>query len=57
MEMDQQMMHDSIDALTARNRTVDGVLTSLWDIGYQQAGIDGGSELCVPCHKNMACNV
>eukprot|EP01051_Picozoa_sp_SAG22_P016190 SAG22_NODE_2240_length_2803_cov_1.576923_4_plen_284_part_00 len=46
MEMDEQMMRESIDALTARNRTVDGAPTSLWDIGYRQAGIDGGSELC-----------
>jgi hypothetical protein len=46
MEMDQRMMAQSIDALTARNRTVDGANTSLWDMGYRQAGIDGGSELC-----------
>jgi hypothetical protein len=48
MVMDESMMRESIDALTLRNRTVDGVRTSLWDIGYRQAGIDGGSELCAP---------
>eukprot|EP00937_MAST-01D_sp_MAST-1D-sp2_P000519 g519.t1 len=47
MPMDEQHIRSNIDALTSRTRTVDGVPTSLWDIGYRTVGIDGGWEQCV----------
>ena len=46
MAMNQTVMRESIDQLVARDRTVNGKLMSLSDIGYRQAGIDGGSSLC-----------
>ncbi len=51
MPLDQQTMVAAIDALTNRSRSVGGVPTSLWDLGYRTAGIDGGWELCV--NKSM----
>jgi hypothetical protein len=35
-----------VDAISARNRTVDGKLTSLLDVGYATVGIDEGWEGC-----------
>jgi hypothetical protein len=46
MPLTQQVMQESIDALTSKKRNVDGVPTSLWDMGYRTAGIDGGYESC-----------
>ena len=37
----------NVEALVDRSRMVAGVNTSLWDLGYRTAGIDGGYELCV----------
>jgi hypothetical protein len=41
------VLQETIDALTNRSRTVDGVPTLVWDIGYRTAGIDGGYEDCI----------
>jgi alpha-galactosidase len=45
--LSQQTMQANIEALVSRDRTVDGKLTSLWDLGFRTAGIDGGWDLCV----------
>ena len=42
----QQNMEASIDALVAKNWTVDGQTVSLADVGYAAAGIDEGWEAC-----------
>ena len=42
----QQNMEASIDALVAKNWTVDGQTVSLADVGYAAAGIDEGWEGC-----------
>ena len=47
MTLSQATITANIDALVNRSRTVDGVATSLWDLGYRTAGIDGGYELCI----------
>jgi hypothetical protein len=47
MVLNQQVLEGNIDALTSKNRTVDGVPTSLWDLGYRTVGIDGGYETCI----------
>lgn len=39
-------MQEIIEALRSRNRSVGDTPTSLWDLGYRTAGIDGGWELC-----------
>ena len=46
MPMDQNSISQNIDVLTNRSRMVDGAPTSLWDLGYRTAGIDGGWEKC-----------
>ena len=40
------LMRSAIDALTAKNWTVDGELVSLADVGYDSVGIDEGWEGC-----------
>lgn len=46
MVLSQQTMQENIEALRSRNRSVGGKPTSLWDLGFRTAGIDGGWELC-----------
>lgn len=59
MPMDQDSIRGNVDALVDQSRVVDGVPTSLWDIGYQTAGIDGGYAKCVlkstgaPCPASL----
>jgi hypothetical protein len=45
--MTQQAIAENVAALVNRSRSVDGVPTSLWDLGYRTAGIDGGYNACV----------
>jgi hypothetical protein len=40
------MMKAIFDAMVSRDRTVDGVRTSLLDLGYVHAGIDDGFQAC-----------
>ena len=54
--MDQQSIQDNVDALRDKSRTVDGVPTSLWDVGYRTAGIDGGYSQCVDKETGGACS-
>ncbi len=35
-----------VDALVLRRQTVNGVLTSLWDLGYNYASVDDGWQEC-----------
>jgi hypothetical protein len=39
-------MQETIEVLRSRNRSVGDKPTSLWDLGYRTAGIDGGWEFC-----------
>ena len=40
------MIRDAIDAIAAKNWTVDGETVSLADVGYSSVGIDEGWEGC-----------
>ena len=42
----QEITQSQVDAISARNRTVDRKLTSLSDVGYATVGIDEGWEGC-----------
>ena len=42
----QEIIQSQVDAISARNRTVDGKLTSLLEFGYTTVGIDEGWEGC-----------
>lgn len=42
----QEIIEEHVTAISARNRTVDGKLTSLLDIGYGTVGVDEGWEGC-----------
>jgi len=44
--VNQSIMEAQFDALAARTRLVDGVPTSLLDLGYASAGIDDGWQKC-----------
>ena len=44
--MSDAMVRDAIDAVTAKNWTVDGETVSLADVGYSSVGIDEGWEGC-----------
>ena len=39
--MDQGLIMDIMTGMTDRSRTVDGVPTSLKDLGYSDVGLDG----------------
>lgn len=39
-------MLDQVDALVVRRNTVDGVLTSLVELGYNSVGMDDGWQSC-----------
>ena len=45
-DVNQTLMESIYDALVDRSRTVDGVPTSLWDLGYRGAGLDDCWQLC-----------
>lgn len=45
-DVDQQLMEDTMDLLVARGRTIDGVPTSLCDLGYCDVGLDDGWQQC-----------
>ena len=42
----QEIIEEHVTAISARNRTVDGKLTSLLDVGYGTVGVDEGWEGC-----------
>jgi len=44
--VDQQLMEGQMDAMVSRKRLVDGVPTSLWDLGYRDIGLDDNWQLC-----------
>lgn len=39
-------MESMYDGLVDRSRKVNGVATSLWDLGYRGAGLDDCWQLC-----------
>ena len=45
LEVDQSLMTSIMDAMVSRARTVDGVPTSLLDLGYSDVGLDDGWQL------------
>ena len=46
----------SMDAMADRSRTVDGVPTSLIDLGYTRASVDDGYMAYVPDLKQLHCH-
>jgi len=44
--VDQQLMEETMVLVAARDRRVDGVPTSLCDLGYCDVGLDDGWQLC-----------
>lgn len=46
IDVNATMMVATYKAMAARTRLVDGVLTSLVDVGYTHAGIDDGWQMC-----------
>lgn len=45
-DIDDQKMRNIIEAMVSKKRLVDGVNTSLLDLGYQHCGIDDGWQMC-----------
>ena len=45
-DVNQTIMKEVVDALLDKSRTVNGVATSLAEIGYSDAGIDDGWQHC-----------
>jgi hypothetical protein len=39
-QVNQKLMENQMSGMTARKRTVNGVLTSLLDLGYNDVGLD-----------------
>ena len=44
--VNQQLMMDQMDGMVARDLSVDGVLTSLSDLGYNDVGLDDNWQEC-----------
>lgn len=44
--VNQELIQKQMDAITSRNRLVDGVPTSLQDLGYSDVGLDDAWQLC-----------
>jgi hypothetical protein len=49
----QAAVTESMDAMVRREFTVDGIPTSLADLGYTRASVDGRYIACVPDDANM----
>ena len=45
-DVSQDLMEEMMEAMVDRSRMVDGKPTSLLDLGYKRAGLDGGWEGC-----------
>lgn len=45
-KVDQKLIQTQMDAIVSRSRTVDGVPTSLKDLGYSDVGLDDAWQLC-----------
>ena len=49
--VNQSLLQRSMDGMVARKRKVDGVLTSLCDLGYCDVGLDDNWQDCKAGHK------
>eukprot|EP01116_Phalansterium_solitarium_P025514 TRINITY_DN97_c0_g1_i1.p1 TRINITY_DN97_c0_g1~~TRINITY_DN97_c0_g1_i1.p1 ORF type:complete len:472 (-),score=162.89 TRINITY_DN97_c0_g1_i1:242-1501(-) len=45
-DVNQQLIMSQMDGITSRNRTVNGVPTSLADLGFNDVGLDDNWQLC-----------
>ncbi len=44
--MNQELLQKQMDGVLSRKRSVDGVPTSLFDLGYTDVGLDDAWQLC-----------